>query len=303
MTQETGRKTLPEAVRISFNRPPVKVYVDLVNARLKDQEDENGSLYPFSRSILRFAESIGRVDAAYVYGGFDLDAHSKKKEWRDYKVRIVEDGSSGSARFEMHLDLLNNSYNENRRIYIIIADNAGLYNGLARRLTENGNSVVVVGDEVETDNCEFIFCSKENMVEGGGHYRPPMPRKLDLDNYDFTDFIEVLNTSEEKMSFVGVSFFIRKVMWRLNIHSDTQKQQIFNKAQEDGIIELFERENIDKDAPKVSACRLNREHPLVKKVLGELETMEEDEDDGDVLSHRMDLSSFNTEEDSTDATI
>jgi len=298
MTQESRRKTLPETVRSTFNRPPVTVYVDFLNSGY-----QTGA---FAKHILRFADSIGRVDRAFLYGYFNLDTRETREEWKDYEIRITESGNEGSARLELHLDILTSALTNERRIYVIVGYNAGLYAGLAKRLLDRGNTVVVVGaplSQEEVQKLPFIYCSMDSLLKGGSFQDKAAPKKLDIDTYDFQQFIEVLNTSEKKMQFVAVSFFIRKVMWRLGSHyDDAQKQQIFNKAQEEGIIELFERENIDKEAPPVSACKLNREHSLVKAVL-EKSAQEEAAQEDDTLSHRMDLSAFSAaDEQQPDAT-
>lgn len=297
MTHESRRKTLPETVRSTFNRPPVTVYVDFLNS-----DYQNGRM---AKPIMKFADSIGRVDRAFLYGYFNFDTRENREDWKGYDVKIAEDGNEGSARLEMHLDILTSALTTERRIYVIVGFNAGLYIGLAKRLMSRGNTVVVVGAPMKQEDAQrlpFSFCSVETMMQGKSAPAKTAPEKLDVENYDFTQFIEVLNTSEQKMQFVAVSFFIRKVMWRLSSsYTDLQKQMIFNKAQEEGIIELFERDNIDKDAPPVSACKLNREHPLVVSVLER--SAEEEEKEESSLSHRMDLSAFKSaEEPQTDAT-
>jgi len=119
-----------------------------------------------------------------------------------------------------------------------------------------------------------------------------MSVKQDLSDYDFSEFIELLAASEEKMPFVGVRFFINKVMWRLGGNDVQVSQEIFHQAEELGIVELYKSANINTDAPEVSACRLNRENQLV---IDALETTTQSEPEEEVSFQYQD------EEDETSA--
>ncbi len=96
---------------------------------------------------------------------------------------------------------------------------------------------------------------------------PKVPPQ-NLENYDFSEFIQLMVASEDKMPFVGVRFFINKVMWRLGNTDPQICQEIFHQAEELGVIELYKSTNINEGSPDVSACKLDRENQTVRAALG-----------------------------------
>lgn len=96
-------------------------------------------------------------------------------------------------------------------------------------------------------------------------------RDVDFDAYAWEPFIGLIDELEERLPFVGVRYLVNKVLAPHNcgIADPRLKRDLMNRAVEDGLVEMYSVGNVDHRADPVTACRLNREHPLVVEVLGE----------------------------------
>ena len=105
--------------------------------------------------------------------------------------------------------------------------------------------------------------------------RPARPAgPVDWAGYDWTGFIRLVRDLDRKLDFVGLRYVATKV---LNAHNcgltdRAQKQELLNRAIDDGIIVPYRVDNIEEGGDPVSACRLNPENDVVRETLARLET-------------------------------
>jgi hypothetical protein len=168
-------------------------------------------------------------------------------------------------------------------IYLLVGTHPYLHTDAAEALATKGHVVIVIGKELR-ENAQVArhdlvyYLNAAKLADRG--------EKQEVENYDFTAFIQLLLTNEKRMPFVSAKYFINKQMWRLGSQNPEINQRIFQAARDRGLIDLGKNENVDEGSLPVTTCRLNREHPLVKPVV----EATEQELSTAPLQHRMDLS-------------
>jgi len=78
---------------------------------------------------------------------------------------------------------------------------------------------------------------------------------------------------------VGVQYFIERQLPKLGVRSRKTCYRIFHEAKARDILAISSRPNIDSNSKDVSACSLNRDHPLVRDVTNKFGTPREEEVD------------------------
>lgn len=270
-TDRAPKRTFHDLVRQAFERPQVRLVVDLADFDTDDMTNLFDSDASMIKVLARYARSFGAlVDTKVYYPPTDDDA--------GLQTRV--------ATQAMVTDLLDYlSALHTRSIFIVASTHPALHNMFAEVCAAKGNVVILLGKD-SRDNAvvaqhDLVFYMPVAKLSNHGE-------KVDLENYDFEKFIRLLLTSEQKMPFVGVKYFINKVMWRLGPgHSDpTVCQEIFQAARDKGIIEMGKSDNVNPNAMPVSSCQADRTNELVQKVLSGMQ-----EGDGDrEFSNRMDFS-------------
>ena len=99
----------------------------------------------------------------------------------------------------------------------------------------------------------------------------PILTEPDFDNYDWSGFIKLIDELEQRLPFVGVRYLVNKVLGPHNcgIEDPHLKRDLINEAVDDGMIEMYTVGNVHARTDPVTACRLDRQNPLVREVLGE----------------------------------
>jgi len=249
------------------NRPAVAILVD--GSDWKFAAEGGNSL---AEHLVNFAGSIGTITRSALFvrsfpesanrwssNGFEIV--TKKDGTPETKVSvplIVEAMVAGTLRPYI-------------RVLVVSAYNCSIYEDLFAELCTFGITTVAVNVDsslkiVKSNNPLITYISLDELENLPKDMQISSPA-YDLSDYDFSKFIELLEASEEKMPFVGVRFFINKVMWRLGDVDQQACQEIFHQAEEHGIIELYKSANINTDSPEVSACKLNRENATVRAAL------------------------------------
>jgi len=93
---------------------------------------------------------------------------------------------------------------------------------------------------------------------------------LDLEHYDWSGFVKLIDELEHRLPFVGVRYLVNKVLGGRNCGTDDprQKRDLINRAVDDGLLEMYEVGNVEDRRDPVTACRLDRRNPAVVAVLG-----------------------------------
>lgn len=118
-------------------------------------------------------------------------------------------------------------------------------------------------------------------ARGGWGERPPRPGRaahptpvlgpeVDFAAYDWAPFVRLIDELEQRLPFVGVRYLVNKVLAQHNCGTDDPrlKREILNRAQDEGLLEMFPVGNVGDRSDPVTACRLDREHAAVLAVLG-----------------------------------
>jgi hypothetical protein len=98
----------------------------------------------------------------------------------------------------------------------------------------------------------------------------PMSGEIDFPRYDWRPFVGLIDELEQRLPFVGVRYLVNKVLGPHNCGIDDPrlKRDLINRAVDDGLIEMYPVGNVGDRADPVTACRLDRAHPIVVEVLG-----------------------------------
>lgn len=258
-------------------RPRVGVLIDL-DGVLADRDDLQDKT--IAKVIWELACSVGRLCSAVVYYSTavlkndDID----NQAWSKHSIKTVHTHDEGFTRDDLNLDLMFDVHAAVMRGQfdtVILMVGTTDYSKLAQRLIYDGVSVVLVSNYPP----EKRMLPKHSCVYVPMHTLLRSTRDEEEDDvlepadFDYASLIRLLATSQDMMPFVAVSYFVRRVMWRLGEKFQEYRlcQNLFQEAKERGIIEVYERENINSSSNKVSACKLNPEHSMVAEVMKKFE--------------------------------
>jgi hypothetical protein len=247
----------------------VGLFIDYENIR-RGLEDPGGAseVVELAARLREAAAEQGRVLIASVYGDWTF-ARTQAREFRRQLIepRIVLGKETGddSAYVALSLDALETIFaGPDLDVYVIVAgDNA--CSELIQRLRRADRTVVQVGFEAgATVHAGDRFLSLEELL---GIKRARKSRKVDFSMYDWAPFIRLMDELEQGMPFVGFGWLLKKKLNAENsgCSSMQDKQELMDRAVEEGILVLYKVDNIEEGADPVTACKLNRENPRVKE--------------------------------------
>lgn len=245
----------------------------------------------FASRLLSLARSLGRVVGATAYGTFDPEL-AKELRRCGLEARLTQEDGEGSSpeSVAMLLDGSEALYRGPALDAVVLVTDDAQLSELVRRLRRRGASVTVVCPADLTDAeparsadralsidallaADFDASPASDMGRIGreppARPRAPLAPVLDLDDYDWTRLVVLLRDLEAKMPFVGMRWLKNKVLGPHNVGvaSMNDKQALLNRAVDDGLIETYRVGNREEAGDPVTACRLMREHPLVKELL------------------------------------
>jgi hypothetical protein len=258
--------SIEELVDEIVQAPTVAFFVDLENFKRVLQTKD------YAEKLADFGNRLGRLNQFHV---FDHDRQSlhEKRDWRKRGavVHTIRNGSSKDAIFSMEVMKVVNSGSSSMFVFAV-TDNR--YQNLARYIAESGAVVTLVAPQ--KSNTTFIqnYCyfsiDLEDLI---GRVEKP----VDIDSYDFTDFVELLDSTESNLPFVGVKYFIEKQMEQLGISNMRIRHKIMERARDEDIVAFGSIENIHGRKKPVTTCTLNKKNDLVQEILG-IEIYDEDEE-------------------------
>jgi hypothetical protein len=153
----------------------------------------------------------------------------------------------------------------------VLATNDEDFQEVVLRLKRTGRRVVVAGleaiasPELMGGSDQFVPLEELLGLKAG----QPVKR-IDFSMYDWAPFIQLMDEIEAKMPFVGLGWLVKKKLNAENsgTESSHERQQLLDQAVEEGVVVLHKVENIAEAGDPVTACKLNRDHPLVKEFVG-----------------------------------
>jgi hypothetical protein len=213
---------------------------------------------------LRLASSIGRISRKIVCVDNPQD-ENEIKTWKRVGVRPEWPDWDGSSLVWTTTQVVMSLKENASKIYLFVCGN-NTYVDLMRTCKEQGKIVGCIAPlrssrvgKVTNLADTVVDLDEVIRIEEGG---------VDDEDYDFTDFIRLIDSLYDRMDFIGVQYFIERQMpKRLNLKSLYTCHNVFHKAKERGIIEIGSRQNIDPNAKDVSTIELCREHPTVQLAL------------------------------------
>ena len=136
-------------------------------------------------------------------------------------------------------------------------------NFILNNVGEKAIAKYLSGYEIDTDTVEedgiWYDIRVQTSTISSIRFYPADVSESSPSNEKITKLIRTMDRLEKRLEFVGVSYLMGKV-W--------DDRNTFDRAIDDGIVEMYETGNIDGRSMPVSACKLDRLHPVVKSVLG-----------------------------------
>lgn len=210
----------------------------------------------------------GPVCLMQAYADFDheefrgllSELQRRSVEPRHVFSKNYEDGTrKNAADIEMSLDALELMYNRpDIDVFILVCGDRDMIQ-VIRKLRSQGKTVHVVAVEKTMSKDVMSFVNQFTTVEALLGILPPAM-------YDMEMMIRRLDAAEYGKPFVGLKYFLRVLAGSDIVDRKTYEQ--VNQAISDGTIETYKVPNPKDELFPTTACRLNRGHELVRRVLG-----------------------------------
>ncbi|MGE5675732.1 MAG: NYN domain-containing protein [Mycobacterium leprae] len=210
----------------------------------------------------------GPVCLMQAYADFDheefrgllSDLQRRSVEPRHVFSKNYEDGTrKNAADIEMSLDALELMYNRpDIDVFILVCGDRDMIQ-VIRKLRARGKQVHVVAVEKTMSKDVMSFVNYFTTIEALMGILPPAM-------YDMEMMIRRLDTAEYGKPFVGLKYFLRVLAGSDIV--DRKTYELVNQAISEGVIETYKVPNPKDELFPTTACRLNRNHDLVKRVMG-----------------------------------
>lgn len=271
----------------------VSAYVDLEAVR-EQLSASNANAARLVGQIVALARSLGRVTSVTAYGDIDHEtARELRKHGCDARLTVEDGEGSVPESIAMTYDIAAAlGTNQEADAVVLVTDDAQIGEVVRRARRANRYVVAVVPaslteqEPARTADRQIpveSLLAGEVTLESQGSWAPPAriaPRRgappvapaqapLNLDEYDWTRFVVLLRDLEERMPFVGMRWLKNKVIGPHNVgvSSVADKQQLLNRAVDDGLVETYRVGNREEGGEPVTACRLMRENEKVAEIL------------------------------------
>ncbi|GEM_PF-2792571 len=269
--------------RSESGRHRVGLFLDYEELK-KDAENMGDRFDPFELAlrVMELAREEGRVILSSAYADWtdsDHDPRPFRRQQMDTRLVLDGDDFDNPSWLPMSLDILETLYTEPRVDTYVIAGGAPEMEEVIKRLRRFDRKVVL---------CASGYSCPQDLVQMADRYARveeilgPATQDgegaLDFERYDWAPFVRALDWHEKRMEFIGIGLLLKKILDHRNCGytSYARKREIFEKAKDESIIEIYTVPNIEAGADPVSACRLHRNNDLVQEVLGP-ETKEPEE--------------------------
>ena len=245
----------------------------------------------FAERLAGFMDTLGRAGVRQAYGDWS-EAADDARVYRGHGIEpryvpTLEEGDS-PVDLVLSLDALQHALEVPGVGTVVVATSDPGLRELIVRLRGLGRETILVGPEADTSpelaSAADRFLSVEDLLARrwgtpARHDEPapipftpargngaPAPAPFDPKTYDWSKFIRLMAELEGRLAFVGLKYLNQKVLNRHNCGFDDRgrRQDLINFSIDDGVLETYSVDNIGDNADPVSACRLNRDHPIVK---------------------------------------
>lgn len=194
------------------------------------------------------------------FRGLMSDLQRRSVEPRHVFSKNYEDGTrKNAADIEMSLDALEMMYTRSDiEVFVLVCGDRDMIQ-VIRKLRARGKLVHVVAVEKTMSKDVMSFVNYFTTIEALLGILPPAM-------YDMEMMIRRLDTAEYGKPFVGLKYFLRVLAGSDIV--DRKTYELVNQAISEGIIETYKVPNPKDELFPTTACRLQRDHEMVKRVLG-----------------------------------
>jgi hypothetical protein len=253
----------------------VALFLDYENLRRGQEKRYHSSVEAsaIGAKLYELARAEGRVVVSRAYGDWAQHGPASRDLHRQNLDPVLAIGSEcgpGGATVRMSVDVVESLFHRGRApdLYILASGDSELQ-AVVRRLREAGKEVVLACFREAAGRDLVRRADRTVWLDDLLLPREEPEGEIDFETYDWGPFARLLDSLSANLEFVGLNYLIRRVMDRANCgHADLRrKQDLINFAQTSGIIEVYQVANKDEGGDPVSACRLNKEHPIVGRLL------------------------------------
>jgi uncharacterized LabA/DUF88 family protein len=219
------------------------------------------------RDLVNQKHDGGPVCLMQAYADFDHEEfrgqlsnlQRRSVEPRHVFSKTYDDGTrKNAADIEMSLDCLELMYTrEDIELFVLVCGDRDMIQ-VIRKLRARGKLVHVVAVEKTMSRDVMSFVDHFTTVEALLGITPPT-------QYDLEQMIRRLDSCEYGKPFVGLKYFLRVLAGSDIV--DRRTYELVNQAISDGIIETYKVPNPKDELFPTTACRLARDHELVRKLL------------------------------------
>lgn len=209
----------------------------------------------------------GPVCLMQAYADFDheefrgllSDLQRRSVEPRHVFSKNYEDGTrKNAADIEMSLDALELMYNRpDIDVFFLVCGDRDMIQ-VIRKLRARGKHVHVVAVEKTMSKDVMSFANHFTTIESLLGIVPPQMHDMEM-------MIRRLDAAEYGKPFVGLKYFLRILSGSDIV--DRKTYELVNQAISEGVIETYKVPNPKDELFPTTACRLNREHELARRVL------------------------------------
>ncbi|MFO7173952.1 MAG: NYN domain-containing protein [Bacillota bacterium] len=193
------------------------------------------------------------------FRGLLSELQRRSVEPRHVFSKNYEDGTrKNAADIEMSLDALELMYNRpDIEVFVLVCGDRDMIQ-VIRKLRGRGKQVHVVAVEKTMSKDVLSFANQFSTIEALMGLLPPALHDMEV-------MIRRLDSAEYGKPFVGLKYFLRVLAGSDIV--DRKTYELVNQAISEGIIETYKVPNPKDELFPTTACRLNRDHELVRRVL------------------------------------
>lgn len=230
-------------------------------------------------SLKKEAEKYGQVTITLAYADFDNDDfrglqsqfQRNNVETRHVFSKTYENGRrKNAADIEMSLDALELARDRvgDLKAFVLVCGDRDFI-PVVKRLQQKGIVVHIIGLRITTSkDLQNFVGGKYTAIEDLLGIIPakkgaPVSSDAPIEKISLEAIVSKLHAAEKRLKFVAVSHFLNSIVEG----EFSEKSLAFNKAVEQGLIELYSVPNPKNQQYPTKCCRLNNDNPRMREIV------------------------------------